>query len=77
MPKAEPIILGLANRDSHIDEAIAVFRALQSQYEASLHTENPLESPIAKVVANSYYIVPSTFSRRLREVTKLLKLAHS
>jgi len=76
MPKTEPIISGLADRDSRINEAIATFRALQSQYEACLHIKNPLESPVARAVANSYYIFSSTFSRRLREITKSIKLAH-
>jgi len=76
MPKAEPVISGLADRDSRIEDAIVAFRTLQSQYEASLHTENPFESPTIRVVAAFYYIVPTTLSRRLKEVTKPLKMAH-
>ncbi len=76
MPKAEPIIPGLADRDSRIEDAIVTFRTLHSQYEASLHTKNPFEPPTIKAVADSYYIVPTTLSRRLKEVTKSLKMAH-
>jgi hypothetical protein len=76
MPKAEPVIPGLADRDSRIEDAIVAFRTYQSQYEASLHTENPFEPPTIRAVAASYYIFPTTLSRRLKEVTKPLKMAH-
>jgi hypothetical protein len=76
MPKAEPIILGLADRDSRINEAIAMFWTLQSQYEVNLHIDDPLESPIIRIIVAFYYIIHTTLSRRLREVTKPIKQAH-
>jgi hypothetical protein len=77
MPKAEPIIPGLASRDSRLEDAIVAFRTLQNEHKASLHTDYPLEPPIAKIVADSYFVLPSTFSRRLNELTKPMTAAHT
>jgi len=76
MSKTKSIISNLVNRDSQIDKAIVVFRALQSQYKTSLYIKSFFELSIAKIVANFYYIVSSIFSRRLCKITKLLKLIY-
>ncbi len=76
MSKAEPIILGLVDRDSRINEVIAMFRTLQSQYEVNLHIDDFLESPVIRIIAVFYYIIYTILSRRLREVTKLIKQTH-
>ncbi len=76
MPKAKPIILGLANRDSRIEDAIVAFRTLYSQYKTSLHIKNSFESSTIKVVADFYYIVSIILSRHLKEITKFLKITH-
>lgn len=58
---------------------MTAFREQQAEYEACLLNttfENPLEPPTIKVVADSYYLVPTTLQRRLLEQTKSLEEAH-
>jgi len=76
MSKVELIILGLVDRDSRIENAIVAFRTLQSQYKISLHIKNSFELSTIRVVAVFYYIVSIIFSKRLKEITKLLKITH-
>jgi len=76
MSKAKSIILGLADRDSRIEDIIVTFRTLQSQYKINLYIENSFESSTIRVVAVFYYIVFIILSRRLKEITKLLKITY-
>jgi len=76
MSKTEPIISDLADRDSRINKVIAAFRTLQSQYKICLYIDNLLKLVVTRIVAVFYYIFSSIFSRRLRVITKSIKLAH-
>jgi len=76
MSKVESIISSLANQDSRINKAIAMFQTLQSQYKISLHIDNSLKLSITRIIAIFYYIVYIILLRRLRKITKLIKQAH-
>jgi len=79
MPKREIVIPGLPSRDQRIKDAMAAFREQQMDYEACLldpTSANPPEPPTIKAVAVSYYLVPTTLQRRLKEETKPLEEAH-
>ncbi len=77
MPKAERTIPGLPDRYSRLKTAMAVFRELQSDYEACLSTDNPKSPPVIKDIATSQYLIPSTLQRRFLEQTQPLKEAHT
>ncbi len=76
MLKAKSIISNLIDRNSQIENTIAIFRILQNQYKINLYIDNSFELFIVKIVAIFYYIVSSIFSRRLKEITKLLKIVY-
>jgi len=76
MSKAKLVISSLADRNSRIENAIVTFRTLQSQYKISLHIENSFELSTIRVVAVFYYIVSIILSKRLKEITKSLKMTH-